>query len=195
MVDERQVRADVPQQQHLADAVEDVGPGGQAGVGRRLGEDALAEAVEVGDRDPRPDRAADRLVQALLQLARGLHVVGEDEELLRQEVCPVLEEVPDTLDDHARLAGPGARDHDQRPVAVLDDALLLRCELVGHVAPPAGLGIRIRARRVNRRPDRLHPQTRRTRPRRGRIRHGSNGPDIMLLPSSALRWGSAVMAS
>ena len=142
VVDERQVRADVPQQQHLAHAVEDVGPGGQAGVGRRLGEDALAEAVEVGDRDPRPRRAADRLVQALLQLPRGLHVVGQDEELLREEIHPVLEEVPDALDDHARLAGPGARDHDQRPVAVLDDASLLRCELVGHVAPPAGLGIR-----------------------------------------------------
>ena len=146
MVDERQVRADVPQQQHLAHAVEDVGPGGQAGVGRRLGQDALAEAVEVGDRDPRSRRAADRLVQALLQLPRGLDVVGQDEELLREEVRPVLEEVPDTLDDHARLAGPGARDHDQRPVAVLDDASLLGGQLGGHVAPSVGRVIRFQAR-------------------------------------------------
>ena len=87
VVDERQVRADVPEEQHLADAVEDVGPRGQAGVGRGFGEDALAEAVEVGDRDPRPRRAADRLVQAFLQLPRRLDVVGQDEELFRQEAA------------------------------------------------------------------------------------------------------------
>ena len=165
VVDERQVRTDVPQQQHLADAVEDVGSCGQAGVGRRFGEDPLAEAVEVRDSDPRPRRATHRFVQAFLQLPRSLDVVGEDEELFGEEVRPVLEEVPDTLDDHARLAGPGARDHDERPIAELDDAPLLRCQLVGHVAPPVGRAIRFQDRPVNRRPRRPHPQTRRTHPR------------------------------
>ena len=49
VVEQRQVRPDVAQQEQLADAVEHVRAGGQAGVRRGLGQHAVAEAVEVAD--------------------------------------------------------------------------------------------------------------------------------------------------
>lgn len=58
------------------------------------------------------------------QLARGLDVVGQDEELLGEQVLLRLEEMTDALDDDARLARPRARDDNGRTLAVLDDGAL-----------------------------------------------------------------------
>ena len=125
MIDERQVGEDVAQEQHLADAVEHVRPRRQPGVGRVLGQDPMAEAVEVRHRDAAANGGADRGVQPVPQLARGLHVVGQDQDLLGQQVLARLEQMPDPLDDDPRLAGPGARDDHDRPVAPLDDPALV----------------------------------------------------------------------
>ena len=90
----------------------------------------MAEAVEVRDRHPRPVRDPDDLIEPLLQLPRGLHVVGQDEDVVghqgvRAVAAPGLEQVPNPLDDDPRLARPRARDDHGRPVAPLDDPLLL----------------------------------------------------------------------
>ena len=45
--------------------------------------------------------------------------------LLGQQVLARLEQPPDALDDDPGLAGPGARDDHDRPVAPLDDPALL----------------------------------------------------------------------
>jgi hypothetical protein len=59
VVDEPERRDDLAQQEQLADTVEHVGPRRQAGVVGVLGQDPLAEAVEVADRHPRRARDAD----------------------------------------------------------------------------------------------------------------------------------------
>ena len=125
VVDEREVRRDVAQQEHLPDAIEHVGPRRQPGIGRVLGQDPMAEAVEVRDGHPGARRRAHRLVQSILELARGLHVVGQDQQVLRQQPVAVLEQPLDPLDDDPRLAGPGARDDHHRPIAPLDDPALV----------------------------------------------------------------------
>ena len=84
--------------------------------------------MEVRDADARPGRHADGLVQPLLQLVRRLDVVREHEDLLRQEVLAGPQQVGDALHDDACLAGSGARDHDDRPVAPFDDPALVRRE-------------------------------------------------------------------
>ena len=73
---------------------------------------------------------ADRRVQPVPQLARGLHVVGQHEDLLGQQVLARRQQMPDALDDDPRLARPGARDDDDRPVAPLDDPPLLGGQVV-----------------------------------------------------------------
>ncbi len=125
VIDERQVREDVAQEQRLADTIEHVRPSRQPGVARVLGQDPMAEAVEVRHRDAAANGRPDRGVQPIPQLARGLHVVGQEQDLLGQQVLAGLEQVPHPLDDDAGLAGPGPRDDHDRPVAPLDDTALL----------------------------------------------------------------------
>jgi len=67
------------------------------------------------------------LFDPLLQLARGLDVVRQDQDLLGEEVGLRLEEPADALDDDSRLARSCASDHHERAVAVLDDGSLLVC--------------------------------------------------------------------
>jgi hypothetical protein len=105
--------------------------------------------VEVGDRQARRDGDAERSLEPRLQLDRRLDVVGQDEDLLRDErsgkrVCRLgglgreqiagrvgrrlalrLEEAADALDDDARLAGAGPRDDDEGSVLPVDDRALL----------------------------------------------------------------------
>ena len=53
--------------------------------------------------------APDGSLDPLAELTRGLHVVGEDEELLGEEVGLRVEEPLHALDDDAGLARAGAR--------------------------------------------------------------------------------------
>ena len=85
----------------------------------------MAEAVEVRDRQAGLRCRADGLFDALLELARRLDVVGQDEDLLGEEVLLGLEEPLDALDDDPGLAGARPRDDNDRPIGVLDDAALL----------------------------------------------------------------------
>ena len=85
VVEEGQVAADVAQQQQLADAVEHIGLRRQTRVGGRLGEHAMAEAVEVADVEASARGRADPLLEALSELLGRLDVVGEDEDLLGQQ--------------------------------------------------------------------------------------------------------------
>ena len=90
----------------------------------------MAEAVEVATRRcGRATPAPTVCVQPLLQLARGLDVVGQDQDLLGQQVLARRQQLPDALDDDPRLARPGAGDDDDRPVAPLDDPALLGGEV------------------------------------------------------------------
>ena len=101
----------------------------------------MAEAVEVADAQAGGGRGPDALVDPLAQLARRLDVVGQDEELLGQEVLLRLEQPADALDDDAGLAGARAGDDDDRPVAMLDDGPLLigQREVLGAQWRPAAL--------------------------------------------------------
>lgn len=85
VVDERQGRADVAQKEDLADAVEDVEVAREAGLAGVVGQDAVAEAVEVADGQPRAGGRADRLLDPFRELAGGPDVVGQDEDLLGDE--------------------------------------------------------------------------------------------------------------
>ncbi len=147
---------DLAQEEQLADAVEDVRACREPGVGGVLGEDALAEAVEVADRHARAGGRTHDRVQALAELRRGLDVVGEDEDLLRREGAVEGIAVPrgrfrgdgvagrrgvalggqqpaDALHDDARLPRPGARDDHDGTVVRLDDRALLGGELLGEL--------------------------------------------------------------
>ena len=125
MIEQPEPRHEVAQQQHLADAVEHVGAGRQSGVTGVVGQDPLAEAVEVADRHPGGISDADGRLDPLAQFGRCLHVVGQDEQVLGLEVFPCLEEVADPFDNDACLPGAGSSDDHGRPVAPLDDPLLL----------------------------------------------------------------------
>src|SRR5207244_4600488 len=94
----------------------------------------------VGDGDPGGDRGANRGLDSLAELAGGLDVVGQDEDLLGKEVVLGLEEVSDALDDDTRFAGSCAGNNHQRTIAVLDDLALLVREW-GSLAL-AGTGLR-----------------------------------------------------
>ena len=65
------VGQDVAQQQDLADPVEHVRARRQPGVGRVLGQDPMAEAVEVRHRDARPDRRARRVASSRSRSSRA----------------------------------------------------------------------------------------------------------------------------
>ena len=126
MVDESQGGAEVAEEEQLAHAVQHVGVGRETDFRGRFGQDSVAEAVEVADGHPRPDRGADRLLDPLLELSRGLDVVGQDQDLLGEQAIRVFEEPLDALDDDARLARPRAGNDHCRSVPPFDDAALFR---------------------------------------------------------------------
>ena len=54
-------------EEQLADTVEDIWVGRETDLRRRFGQDPVAEAVEVADRHPGPDRGADGVLDAVLR--------------------------------------------------------------------------------------------------------------------------------
>ena len=78
VVDEVERRAQIAQQQPLADVVEDPRSLAVAGVGGRLGHDRVAEGVEVLDADPPGDVRPEAPLEARHQLVGGTDVVGQD---------------------------------------------------------------------------------------------------------------------
>ena len=155
--------SEVPEQEQLADAVQHVGARRQAGVPAAFGEDVLAEAVEVADGHPCARRGTHGPVQALLELLRGLDVVGHHEQLLGDEgalegvAVPGrgfrghqaararprgtlrVQEPPHALHDDARLPRPGARDDHEGAIVRLDDGALLGGELLSGGGACGGL--------------------------------------------------------
>ena len=111
-------------QQDLADAVEHVRVRRQPGIGRVLGQDPVAEAVEVADRHAAGGRRRRQRLRCGPELRRGLDVVGQDQDLLRDEVL-VRSRRRDPLDDDLGLAGPAPAMTTSRPLAPLDDPPLL----------------------------------------------------------------------
>ena len=165
VVEERQVGPNVAQEQHLTDAVEDVGLGGQAGIRRGLGQDPMAEAVEVADAQACPGSRSDRGLDPVAELLGRLDVVRQDQDLLGQqgtgeriignpsvgglaqhEVAAGcrgglglrFEQPAHALDDDPGLAGASARDHDRRPIAPFDDSLLRRRQVRSHRGSEVG---------------------------------------------------------
>ena len=124
MVDQVEVRPELAEQEQLADAVEDVRVAGHVRIGGALAQDPMAEAVEVRDAQAGGGRGAHALVDPLAQLARRLDVVGQDEQLLGEEVVLRLEQPADALDDDAGLARARAGDDHDRAIAMLDDGPL-----------------------------------------------------------------------
>jgi hypothetical protein len=125
VVDEVEVRAQVADEEELPDAVEHVRVRRHVRLRRALAQHSMTEAVEVRDRQAGLCCRANSLFNPLLELARCLHVVGQDEDLLGEEVFLGLEEPPDALDDDAGLARAGTCDDHDRSVGMLDDAPLL----------------------------------------------------------------------
>lgn len=82
VVDQPEAVSDVLEQQQLADPIEDLRARRQPGIGGVLGQDPLAEAVEVADRQAGGDRRARRVPDTVLELRGRLDVVGQDEDLL-----------------------------------------------------------------------------------------------------------------
>ena len=113
-------RPKVAQQQALADAVEQAGAGVEARLGGVLTEQPVAEAVEVVDPEAARPLDTEGLLEALQQLARGPHVVGQDEDVLRGQGAVTVEQLADPLDDHGGLPGAGASEHHKRTVTPLD---------------------------------------------------------------------------
>ena len=124
VIDQAEVRAELAEQEQLADPVEDVRVAGHVRIGRALAQDPMAEAVEVRDAQAGGGRGAHTLVDPLAQLAGRLDVVGQDEQLLGEEVVLGLQQPADALDDDAGLARSRACDDDDRAVAMLDDGPL-----------------------------------------------------------------------
>ena len=84
----------------------------------------MAEAVEVGDAQAGGGRGANALVDPLAQLARRLDAVGQDEQLLGEEVLLGFQQPVDALDDDAGLASSRAGDDHDRAMPMLDDRAL-----------------------------------------------------------------------
>ena len=62
----------------------------------------------------------------MLHFARGFVREREPENIFAGEFGIRLQQIANALGDHARLAGPCARDHQQRPFAVLHGRALAR---------------------------------------------------------------------
>src|SRR5438128_2707390 len=79
------IRPDVAQKEDLADPVEDVRVRREVSLGRVVRQDAMAEAVEVADREPRPRRSADGHLDPIREFAGRPDVVRQDKDLLGDE--------------------------------------------------------------------------------------------------------------
>ena len=172
VVEQVQVRAKLPQQQHLAGAVQHRGQRRQLRLAGESAQDAMAEAVEVLDRHARANGRshARRLVQSVLELRRRLGVVRHHQQLLRDQ-RPLervavgghrlrrhivqsaarahalravrLQQPAHPLHDHARLARARPGEHHHRPVGGLHDGALLIGERIDARCCHACLDLRV----------------------------------------------------
>ena len=140
---ERPVCVELELEQVLAQEDHDFGPCQHPQVGRQpelervFADEPVAECMECGDRGVGIS-VRDELVHADRHLVCGLVGEGQCEDLGR--LGPVRRDQPgDAARDDLGLAGPGARDHEQRPLAMRH-----RAQLVGVEATEQG----IEARRV-----------------------------------------------
>ncbi len=131
-VAERPIRIELELEQVLAQEDDDLRPGQDAQVGRQpelqrvLADEPVAERVERRDRGVRV-AVRNELVDADRHLVGGLVRERQGEDLRR--LRPMRRDEPgDPPGDDLGLAGPRARDHEQRPVAVRDRAQLVRVE-------------------------------------------------------------------
>ena len=92
-----------------------------------LAQDLDADRVERAEPRHALDLAADQVADALLHLARGLVGEGHREDLAAARAAR-RHDVGDARRQHARLAGAGASQHEQRPVERLDRLTLLGIE-------------------------------------------------------------------
>ena len=83
---------------------------------------------------------ADQLGDALAHLLRGLVGEGDREDLVRARLAGG-EQVGDPVGQHPRLARPGAREHEQRPLAVGDGLALGRVQPLGEALDGVAAGI------------------------------------------------------
>ena len=147
------------------------------------GEHPVAEAVDGGDRQlgevAGMTDLAGRRGQPVAHLEGGLPGEGAEHDVLRLGPSQ-QQEVQGPQDDAEGLAGPRARDHQQRPVEVADDRALALGELRVvlrdggrdvHHGPSASGAARLRAGRFAR--GRPRPSgTRRSQGTRGSVAHG-----------------------
>ena len=155
----------------------------EADLERELADQPVAEGVERRDRRVRV-AVRDELVHPELHLLRGLVRERQREDLRRS--CPPRRDQPgDPAGDDLGLAGPRARDDEERALAVGDRAPLLRVEPIEERRDAArnGLGGAIDARVGGRAPARS-----RARPGSARgggcdagIASGSSGPGPVVL--------------
>src|SRR5690606_16986152 len=83
---------------------------------------------------------ADELAQTAAKLQCGAPVEAEHKYRARWDTLDA-QQVRATMHDHARLAGPWSRQHEQRlVVAGLDDAPLVFAEVLDDAAPRVGAG-------------------------------------------------------
>ena len=71
---------------------------------------------------------ADRFHHAALHLARGFVGERQSQNVFAGQLRIRLQQIANPLDDHARLARARARDHQQRPVAMLHRRALTRIQ-------------------------------------------------------------------
>ena len=115
VVDEMaELRPQLAQQQALADLVEHFRTFGQSQLRPVIGQDTVAERVEVVHPQPAGDLKPERLLEPLHQLRGRPHVVRQDQHVLRLEVGLSGKQVPHAFHDHGRLAGAGAGQDHQR---------------------------------------------------------------------------------
>ena len=117
---QRQLEQPLAQEDHLLRLREHAELRVEPRLERRLAQHAVAEGVERGDRRLRV-AVRDQLVDALGHLGRGLLGEREREDLLRARALRG-DQVGDAPREDGRLAGAGARDDEQRALAV-DDGL------------------------------------------------------------------------
>ncbi len=115
------------QDRHLVPAVGDGEAPDSDGLSVRA-QEVDTERVERADEDPLRELLADEARQPFPHLARGLVREGHREDRLGRDPL-ALQQVGDPDRDDARLAGPGAGEHEERTLRGGDGAVLFRVEV------------------------------------------------------------------
>ncbi len=131
-VAERPVGVQVEREEVLAQEDDDLRPGQHPDVRRQPQLEGVFADDPVAERVEGPDcrigvAVRDQLVDPELHLRRGLLREGEGKDLRRLRASS-RDEPGDPARDDLRLARPGTRDDEERPVAVCDRAELFRVQ-------------------------------------------------------------------